>query len=54
MLLLIVGAITVVYPFLFQLLGIDSNVLDWLMEGKIGSIQRSFGFPLVVLPKISW
>lgn len=52
MLLLIVGAITVVYPFIFQLLGIDPNVPDWLMEGKIDSIQRSFGFSLVVLPKI--
>lgn len=55
-LLLIVAGVTVVYPFLFRILGVDPHLLDWLMQGemtaRIDRIQQSFGFPLVVIPKI--
>ena len=50
--------ITVGYPFAFQLLGIDPATFDDILAGAntvriLNSLQNSFLFPLVVLPKIA-
>ena len=55
--LTLVAAITVIYPFIFRVLGIDPHTFDWLMEDaptliRINNVQQAFGFPLVVIPKI--
>lgn len=55
--LFLVAAITVVYPISFRLLGIDPHAFDWLMQGAttqiwINNIQNSYGFFLLVVPKI--
>ena len=53
----LVAVITVSYPFIFSILGIDPHSLDWLLEDAptlitLNTIQVAFGFPLVVIPKI--
>jgi hypothetical protein len=53
----LVAAITVMYPFIFRILNIDPHIFDGLLvdattQIKIDDIQRAFGFPLVVVPKI--
>ena len=55
--LTLVVLITVAYPFAFIILGLDPHTLDWLLEDaptliRIDAIQRAFGFPIVVIPKI--
>ncbi|WP_158751878.1 hypothetical protein [Acidobacterium sp. S8] len=55
--LILVAAITLIYPFAFRILGIDPHALDWLMEDAptliwINTVQQAFGFPLVVILKI--
>ena len=56
--LLLVALITIGYPFAFQIFGVDPSIFDAILEGsntivKLNSIQNSFGFPLVVIPKIA-
>jgi hypothetical protein len=56
LLLLIILTITVLYPFIFRIAGVDPDSLDYLLDGagtilKLNAIQNSFGFPLVILPK---
>jgi hypothetical protein len=53
----LVAAVTVMYPFIFRILNIDPHIFDGLMvdattQIRIDDIQRAFGFPLVVVPKI--
>ncbi len=55
--LTLIATITVAYPFAFTILGLDPHTLDWLLEDaptliRIDAIQRAFGFPIVVIPKI--
>ena len=54
----LVMLITVAYPFAFRILGVDPATFDDILEGAntiriLDSLQNSFLFPLVVLPKIA-
>jgi hypothetical protein len=53
---LIVG-LTVIYPLLFSIFGIDPAIFDYLIENahtivRLDAIQASYGFPIVLIPKI--
>lgn len=53
LLILLILAITIGYPFAFRILGVDPSSFDWLMADantivKLNSIQNAFGFPLVL------
>jgi hypothetical protein len=54
---LLVAALTVIYPLMFRLLGVDTAMFDYLLEGaglilRLDSIQAAFGFPIVLPIKV--
>jgi hypothetical protein len=56
-LLLLITALTIGYPLLFTVMGIDPSIFDYLLEDAhfiltLNSIQMAYGFPIVLIPKI--
>jgi hypothetical protein len=56
-LLLLIAGISVGYPLLFTVMGIDPSIFDYLLQDAhfiltLNSIQMAYGFPIVLIPKI--
>jgi hypothetical protein len=54
---LLIAALTVTYPLLFSMLGVDSSIFDYLLQDAhlvvtLNSIQLAYGFPIVLIPKV--
>jgi hypothetical protein len=49
----LVAGLSIIYPLLFSLFGVDPNIFSYILEGaglilKLDAIQAAYGFPLVL------